>query len=145
MSFLLTSFSIKHIVYYSIYGNEGKQYMEKVIPFYMAYPLSQYFENEENGSKDLIYMKSLYPVAAQRIQKLIEEELVLRDYESSGIYDEYPDKLMLRLIVRKVYERAGDIEHIENLTDLIEVLLYEELIRRRQERRQGRFQGQYFR
>lgn len=108
--------------------------MEKIIPFYMAYPLSLYFDQEENSDKDFVYMKSLYPVAAQKLQKMIEDELALRDYDTSSIYDEYPDKLMLRMLVRNVYERAGDIENIENLSDLIEVLLYEELIRRRQKR-----------
>lgn len=115
--------------------------MEKIIPFYMAYPLSLYFDQEENGDKDFVYMKSLYPVAAQKLQKMIEDELALRDYDTSSIYDEYPDKLMLRMIVRNVYDRAGDIENIENLSDLIEVLLYEELIRRRQKRQKY----QYFR
>lgn len=110
--------------------------MERIIPFYMAYPLALYFDNEEKSDKDLAYMKSLYPVAAQRLQKMIDEELALRDYDTSSIYDEYPDKLMLRMIVRRVYERAGDIENIENMSDLIEVLLYEELIRRRQRRNQ---------
>lgn len=113
--------------------------MERIIPFYMAYPLSLYLENEENGSRDLAYMKSLYPVAAQKLQRFIEEELALRDYESSSIYDEYPDKLMLSMIARSVYNRAGDVENIENLSDLIEVLLYEELIRRRQKRNQQQF------
>lgn len=115
--------------------------MEKIIPFYMAYPLSLYFDNEENTDRDLTYMKSLYPAAAQKLQKMIDEELALRDYDTNGIYDEYPDKLMLRMIVRNVYNRAGEIDNIENMSDLIEVLLYEELIRRRQKR----YKHQYFR
>jgi hypothetical protein len=101
------------------------------MPFYMAYPLAAYFEEQEGKDKDLEYMKSLYPYAAKRIQRLIDEELQLRDYKTSSIYDEYPDRLMLRMLVRSIYDKAKDIENIEYLSDLVEVLLYEELIRRR--------------
>ncbi len=105
--------------------------MNKILPFYMAYPLASYLEEQDGKDKDVEYMKSLYPYAAKRIQKLIEDELVLRDYKTSSIYDEYPDRMMLRMMVRRIYEKARDIENIEYLSDLVEVLLYEELIRRR--------------
>ena len=33
--------------------------MEKIIPFYMAYPLSLYFDQEENSDKDFVTKKEL--------------------------------------------------------------------------------------
>ena len=53
------------------------------------------------------------------------------------MYDEYPDRLALRLMCRRIYEQAKDGEENPGdwLKDLIEVMAYQELLRRRREHR----------
>ncbi|MFT3984630.1 MAG: hypothetical protein QM697_12035 [Lachnospiraceae bacterium] len=104
----------------------------KIIPFFMAYPLEAYFDGKAVMEKDKEYLTELYPIAAKKIREKIKEELKCRDYKASPIYDEYPDRLSLSLIVNAVYERTGKMETGDQLRDLVEVLLYQELLARRQ-------------
>lgn len=103
----------------------------KIIPFFMAYPLEQYIDQQSEWERDRVYLTELYPVTAKKIQKNIEDELQLRDYRESILYDEYPDRLGLSLIANAVYERTEDTAGKEYVKDLIEVLLYQEVLRRR--------------
>lgn len=97
------------------------------IPFFMMYPL----DHEEMVEKDARYFQSLYPQDAKKLQRYIEEALEQQEYAGSRIYDAYPDRLMLRLIAADVKRRAKEIEGIESKQDMIEVMLYHEIWRRR--------------
>ena len=83
--------------------------MENKLPFYMAYPVP------------LLYNDRM-------------------EYDGSMMYDEYPDRLQLRLMCRRIYDKAEKEEENPGawLMDLIEVMTYQELCRRRVEHREIR-------
>ena len=130
--------------------------MEHKLPYYMAYPmdLKEYGE-EKRDRRDVEYMKSMYPMSAKKILPYVEEECDRMEYEGSMIYDEYPDRLLLYLMAGRIYDRmkegekkeiAMDIEkeqletqelkrkkkdREETLMDLVQILLYQEIVQRR--------------
>ena len=63
----------------------------RILPFYMAYPLPMYYQQEDSVTRDLEYLQQMYPAQAKKFQKMIAETLDHIDYEGSMIYDEYPD------------------------------------------------------
>ena len=111
--------------------------MENKLPFYMAYPVPMLYDDDRNARRDYDYMKSIYPDAAKRVLPYIEEECDRMEYDGSMMYDEYPDRLQLRLMCRRIYDKAEKEENDPGtwLMDLIEVLTYQELCRRRAEHR----------
>lgn len=130
--------------------------MEHKLPYYMAYPmdLKEYGE-EKRDRRDVEYMKSMYPMSAKKILPYVEEECDRMEYEGSMIYDEYPDRLLLYLMAGRIYDRMkeGEKKEIameiekeqvetqelkrkkkdreETLMDLIQILLYQEIVQRR--------------
>ena len=122
----------------------------------MAYPmdLKEYGE-EKRDRRDVEYMKSMYPVSAKKILPYVEEECDRMEYEGSMIYDEYPDRLLLYLMAGRIYDRMkeGEKKEIameiekeqvetqdlkrkkrdreETLMDLVQILLYQEIVQRR--------------
>ena len=114
--------------------------MENKLPFYMAYPVPMLYDNDRNARRDYDYMKSIYPDAAKRVLPYIEEECDRMEYDGSMMYDEYPDRLQLRLMCRRIYDKAEKEEKDLGtwLMDLIEVMTYQELCRRRMEHREVR-------
>ena len=138
--------------------------MDIKIPYYMAYPMPFSYDDERTERMDFEYLKSMYPDTAKRILPYVEEECDRMEYENSMVYDQYPDKLQLRLMCRRVYhnvikhermfaegvqeevtETAGrNAAHsagVLSLRDFIEVMLYQELYKRRcdNRRRHRRF------
>lgn len=118
--------------------------MNNRLPYYMTYQNSfMYGAMQDEGRmsrRDYDYMKSMYPATAKRLLPFIEEECDRLEYAGSMMYDEYPDRLQLRLICRRIYERASEGEENPGswLSDLIEVLAYQELLKRRNEYRSFR-------
>ena len=114
--------------------------MENKLPFYMAYPVPLLYNDDRNARRDYDYMKSIYPDTAKRVLPYMEEECDRMEYDGSMMYDEYPDRLQLRLMCRRIYDKAE--KEAENpgawLIDLIEVMTYQELCRRRVEHREIR-------
>ena len=130
--------------------------MEHKLPYYMAYPmdLKEYGE-EKRDRRDVEYMKSMYPMSAKKILPYVEEECDRMEYEGSMIYDEYPDRLLLYLMAARIYDRMkeGEKKEIameiekeqvetqelkrkkkdreETLMDLVQILLYQEIVQRR--------------
>ena len=93
--------------------------------------------------KEFDLMRSYYPDTARRIQEKAEAQCQLLDYEGSRLYDEYPDRFMLYHICHQVKgQMEGDTSAQEIpggfLDDLIEVLVYQEISRRRCRRRRCR-------
>lgn len=102
------------------------------LPYYMVYPIPLAFDDERVERLDFAYLKSLYPVYAKQLLPLVEEECERLEYEGSMIYDEYPDQLQLRLLCRRVSERAQSMKiQTEQKEELIQVLVYQELYRKR--------------
>ncbi|MCU6748497.1 hypothetical protein OCV51_12670 [Faecalicatena acetigenes] len=137
--------------------------MSRKLPYYMAYPLPFVYDDDKMERRDMEYMKSMYPNIPKKILPYVEEECDRSEYENSMIYDEYPDKLQLRMMCSRIYENVLKNEKLfygteyaemlsaerrkepmeqdlampslgvgENwLRDMIEVMLYQELYRRR--------------
>lgn len=112
-------------------------------PFYAAQMNPEFYSEEREQEREFDLMKSYYPDTARRIQEKAEKQCQLLDYEGSRLYDEYPDRFMLYHICSQVKEEmASDTSAQEIpgsfLDDLIEVLVYQEISRRRCRRRRCR-------
>jgi len=107
--------------------------MKQKLPYYMAYPISIDYDNGRREQRDIEYLRSLYPEIAKRILPYIEEECDKMEYRFSMMYDDYPDRLQLRLICSRIYDKISfrNQEKTEQLRDLIEVMMYHELYKRR--------------
>ena len=103
-------------------------YHKEFYPFYTAYAEAGLFDGQKVQDQEFELMKSYYPSAARRVQAQVEQECDLMDYEGSRIYDQYPDKLMLYHMCRKIREKVSGMREMEPLSgdfldDLIQVLL----------------------
>lgn len=108
------------------------------LPYYMAYPMPLLYDDNKIEKRDFEYMKSLYPETSKKVLPYVEEECERMEYEGSVIYDEYPDQLQLRLMCNRIYDRVKDMEESpegnrqENwLKELIQIMLFYELFKRR--------------
>ena len=128
----------------------GRQTGEK-LPFYMTYPIRNSYLEEAEYERDCRRLQELYPCDARRIQGFVERECDRMEHEGSMMFDEYPDRLLFRMLCRKIYrELKGDEEGREASADrdnpfmqLIEVMLMQEMYRRRcRHRRCGRWYRQ---
>lgn len=111
-------------------------YYDRFYPFYTAYASPLLYQGEKMQEEEFNLMKSYYPETARKIQEKVEEECQLLDYEGSRLYDEYPDKFMLYQTCRKIRrEMEPEVQAQEIpggfLDDLIQVLLFQEISRRR--------------
>ena len=112
--------------------------MEK-IPWMLYRREDRIREPERSGNEfrsELDYLRGLYPVSAKKSQILAEEACDLLEYPESPMYDEYPDRFMLYHICSLVKdEMTKDASAQEMpggfLDDLIQVLVYQEISRRR--------------
>ena len=129
--------------------------MDQKLPYYMAYPMTLDYDDERIERMDFEYLKSMYTEIAKNVLPYVEEECDRMAYESSMIYDQYPDKLQLRMMCGRICEnikrnkklfRSESMAGISSDTDhggrwlrnLVEVMLYQELYRRRSGRRRMR-------
>lgn len=117
-------------------------------PFYTSYANPLLYRGEKKQEEEFFLMKSYYPDTARKIQEKVEEECDLQDYEGSRLYDEYPDRFMLYHLGRKIVDEVrseADMEAMSDglLGDLVEVLLFHEISRRRCRRRRCR--GDFYR
>lgn len=116
----------------------------KILPFYMAYPMPLIWEEEDTVMRDLEYLQELYPRQAKKYRKRIEELLERFDSKGSVLYDEYPDRMTLYKMAQDIYavlEQEEKHEQAEAAAplgpesmELIQVLLYGEIFRRRQKK-----------
>ena len=110
----------------------------RILPFYMAYPLPMYYQQEDSVTRDLEYLQQMYPAQAKKFQKLIAETLDHIDYEGSIIYDEYPDKWQIYRLAQMITDKIkgsgeeGPVEEDWNkTTEFVQILLCYEIYRRR--------------
>lgn len=104
----------------------------------------------ENVLRDMEYLQQTYPLEVRKIQRRVAEILDKVDYEGSMIYDEYPDryclqhlaKTMLQVLKKEEQEtdaEAADTEKWSRMEALIQVLLCNEIYKRRHGGRRGHF------
>lgn len=120
--------------------------MENKLPYYMAYPMPLMYDDERRERMDFEYMKSMYPDAAKKLLPYIEEECDRMEYDGSMLFDEHPDRLQMMLMGRRVFDKIrkdqvfSQDEHTGGrnqssdgdwLRDLIQVMLYQEIYKRR--------------
>lgn len=119
--------SIEHIP-----GRRQRMYYDRYLPFYMAHSAPLFYEGESQQEKEFQLIKSYYPKTALRVQEKVEEVCDQMDYPGSPIYDEYPDRFTLDHICRRI---AGEMETgdlaVSSLEELVQVLLFQEIHRRR--------------
>ena len=129
------------------------------IPFYMAYPMQDVYLSEIEYERDRERLKEMYPKEAKRIQRVVEEECDKMEYDGSLMFDEYPDRVMVQKLCDDIYKKVYDNTTAEVETeqyrdrrpgggyppppppppphrdrggrDLIEILLFDEMFRRR--------------
>ena len=124
-------------------------YERKILPFYMTYPLPMYYQEEDSIIRDLEYLQQMYPAEAKKYQKVIAGILDKLDYEGSMIYDEYPDKWQLYKLSKDILDRIRRDEERKNpetemtaekwewMGDLVQILLFYEIYKRRHNSRRG--------
>lgn len=132
-----------------------REMIEK-LPYYMAYPMPD-IDDGRAERLDYDYMRSLYPDTPKRLLPYVEEECDRMEYANSMVYDEYPDRLQLRLMCGRImknvekyekdmFEEDGQEEgdscscsgmKKDWIRDMTEILLYQELYKRRSDRRRG--------
>ncbi|MDE5865523.1 MAG: hypothetical protein K2H31_02845, partial [Lachnospiraceae bacterium] len=113
----------------------------RILPFYMAYPLPLYYQEEDTVTRDLEYLQQMYPSEAKRYQKIISDILNQIDYEGSVIYDEYPDKWQLYRLTKIVMDKIKHTECTDSpgvdekqwewIEEFVQVLLYYEIYKKR--------------
>jgi len=101
------------------------------LPFYMTYP--GYFGPRQEAMllQDLEYLQQMYPAEVKRCQHRIAEVLDKADYEGSMIYDEYPDRYSLRALAGSILKVLQNEEENPPSEDMIQVLLFNEVYKRR--------------
>lgn len=115
----------------------------RILPFYMAYPLPLYYQEEDTVTRDLEYLQQMYPQEAKKYQKIIVDTLDKLDYEGSMIYDEYPDRWQIyrltQVIVDKIKktEDSASEQDWDRITEFVQVLLSYEIYRKRHSNRNG--------
>lgn len=141
-------------------------YERKILPFYMTYPLPMFYQEEDSIIRDLEYLQQMYPAEAKKYQKMIASILDKLDYEGSMIYDEYPDRWQLYKLSGEILDRikreesrektmlpdgrektgeenavevqgASSEEKWEWVGDMIQILLFYEIYKRRHNSRRG--------
>lgn len=124
-------------------------YNHKIMPFYMTYPLPMFYQQEDSVIRDLEYLQQMYPTEAKRYQKMIAGILDRIDYEGSMIYDEYPDRWQLYKLSGEILDRIKREEMQTNpdaevsdekwkwLGDLVQILLFYEIYKRRHDSGRG--------
>ncbi len=123
------------------------------LPFYMTYPGYLGAEQERALLQDMEYLQQVYPGEVKRYQRRVAEILDKMDYEGSMIYDEYPDFGSLRRMVESIIkilqnedkelpeEQWMPEEKWEWLSDMVQVLLCDEIYKRRHGGRRGKIFG----
>lgn len=123
---------------------------QKILPFYMSYPLPIAFEDDRDMVKDLEYLQQMYPIGSKRLLAEVNKALSILDYEGSMIYDQYPDRFMLYKMGKDILEslRKNPVKEKEDeqlakllawdgIDELILVILFFEVLKRRHQNKGG--------
>lgn len=115
--------------------------MNYKMPYYLANPIPELWDEERMCRRDKEYLQGIYPEIGKMLLPFVERECDRLEYDGSLIYDEYPDKLLLRLMCSRVYKKAeeelykqGIVMSMEKqgwIREMIEILVYQSLCDRR--------------
>lgn len=107
--------------------------------------------------KELRRLQSMYPLAAREVLPMVEDACDQMEYEGSMMFDELPDQNAVRRISERIYEKVRELypdetgqqeikdevlsmqyqdrrrrpHHGDFLRDLVQVMLLQEMHRRR--------------
>ena len=87
-------------------------------------------------SQELEYFKGLYPASVRRRQTLVDEACDAMEYDRSPMYDEYPDRVCVMSMCDGVCRTASE-NGLPEERDMMQVLLVNEISRRRLRREHG--------
>ena len=119
------------------------------LPFFMAHPGYLPAEQEKALLQDFEYFQQTYPLEVKRYMQKIAEILDKFDYEGGMIYDEYPDRYSMQRLAGTIVQilKREEQDFLEEkrtsadkwiwLQDLIQVLLCNEICKRRHGGRKG--------
>lgn len=93
---------------------------------------SSYEEDQQDGE----FLKSLYPMEIMDLQLMVEEKCDELEYDGSIMFDQYPDKVRILKLSDEIAKKYGNCEK-----NLVEVLVINEILRRRIRRRNSRMRG----
>ena len=123
------------------------------LPFYMTYPGYMGAEQEQTLIQDMEYLQQAYPVEVKHFQHRVAEILDKMDYEGSMIYDEFPDfgsmrrmtEGIVKILQNEDRKQSGEQRISEEkwawIPDMIQVLLCNEIYKRRHGGRRGTIFG----
>ena len=128
---------------------------EPMSPYYQMYGYPLAHMEEQENERDMQRLKEMYPEVARNILSYVEEECDRMEYEGSLMFDEQPDMVMVVRIKDNIYDKVKDhfdLSVAEDkdelfamntetrrrypprkdwLGDLIQVMLFQEMYRRR--------------
>lgn len=124
------------------------------LPFYMTYPVAYPYKQGNVAARDMEYLREMYPQEAKKLLARIGEVIDRVDYEESMIYDEYPDRWQLYRLAENIVKilkneanEQGETYSEEKwnwMSDMVQVLLFDEIFKRRHGEKSGRKQSQIF-
>ncbi|MDO5423498.1 MAG: hypothetical protein Q4F41_07210 [Eubacteriales bacterium] len=101
------------------------------MPYYRAFEFPMDFANERENDRDMERLKEMYPDVAREILQYVEEECDKMEYEGSMMFDEQPDQVQLERIVRSIYDRMKDRFELPEGDDTDEAMAMNQETRRR--------------
>lgn len=107
------------------------------MPYYQmaGYPMARMEEQEDE--RDMDRLKEMYPDAAKTILEHVEDACDRMEYEGSMMFDERPDRVMVMKIVNDIYDKVKDDFEIEEEDDRDDALVMNQQTRRRRPRRRN--------
>lgn len=130
---------------------------QQPLPYYQTYGFSNApgaYQDEQEYERDMQRFKEMYPDAAKKIMQYVEEECDKMEYDGSVMFEEQPDRVMLLKIINEIYDKVQDQFDLPQeeekeevftmnmdrnrrpprknwLGDMVQVLLFQEMHRRR--------------
>lgn len=95
---------------------ENRETYNGKTPFYMTYPMQNLYLAEMEYEKDMERMKEMYPKEVEKLQQMVERHADQMEYEGSRIYDENPDREMLREEAERIFMEF--LDWLENRIDM---------------------------
>ena len=107
-----------------------RDFFQYPFPYPYLFPYQGMYMGNTDSERDFDYLQQMYPKEARQIQKLVEEECDRLEYEGSMMYDEYPDRVSMLFLCDKLQKKLEEpVDSVKR--SLLEVLLYNEMYKRR--------------